>query len=89
MENFNPCGIGQNIDYDYDHDNDSEGKTGQIVIVVVVVIAVDTHDIDITISRRATGTRPFWRKLLLEIQLSIPKLLTVMGLQCPTPQYRP
>ncbi|MFW5863451.1 MAG: hypothetical protein ACOCUB_01765 [Desulfohalobiaceae bacterium] len=66
MENFNPCGIGQNIDYDYDHDHDSEGRAEQIVI------AVDTHDINITTGRRASGARiacatalqagarPFW-----------------------------
>ncbi|MFW5971514.1 MAG: hypothetical protein ACOCQT_05380 [Desulfovermiculus sp.] len=69
MENFNPCGIGQNIDYDYD--NDSEGRAEQIVIVVVVAVAVDIHDINLTTGRRATGGRPFWRQLLLEIQFSI------------------
>ncbi|MFW6401981.1 MAG: hypothetical protein ACOCY5_04910, partial [Desulfohalobiaceae bacterium] len=53
MQNFNPCGIGQNIDYDYDHDNDSEGRAEQIVIVVVVVIAVDTHDLYPTTGRRS------------------------------------
>ncbi|MFP4629210.1 MAG: hypothetical protein ACLFMQ_00650 [Desulfohalobiaceae bacterium] len=53
MENFNPWGIGQNIDYDYD--NDSQGKTGQIVIVVVIAIAIDTNALCVTTGTRATG----------------------------------